>query len=99
MAITEISRLLKIPCKNIKRWATQGVCRKRGGGRKRTSPDMEEKVYDWVIGHFAEGEAVDIELMQEQALRVNNDDGFKASRGWALKFIERYKLRSIFDFR
>ena len=38
MSITEISRSLGIPCKNIKRWATEGIFRKRGGGRRRTNP-------------------------------------------------------------
>jgi len=37
-SVIEISRKLKIPCKNIKRWSQQGVERKKGGGRKRFSP-------------------------------------------------------------
>lgn len=41
MPITEISRRLQIPCKNIKRWSTEGVFRKRGGGRRRSTPQME----------------------------------------------------------
>jgi hypothetical protein len=40
LPITEISRMLKIPCKNIKRWSTQGIFRKRGGGRRKSSPEM-----------------------------------------------------------
>lgn len=42
LTITEISKKLGIPCKNIKRWATGGVFRKIGGGRKRISPSLEE---------------------------------------------------------
>lgn len=55
LPITEISKLLGIPCKNIKRWSTEGVCRKRGGGRKRSSPLMENEVRKWIRNEFAYG--------------------------------------------
>lgn len=57
--ITDISRMLKIPCKNIKRWSAQGVYRKRGGGRKRSSPAMEDVVNKWIRENFKPGEEVD----------------------------------------
>lgn len=40
MTITDISKLLGIPCKNIKRWAAEGIGRKIGGGRRRSQPDL-----------------------------------------------------------
>jgi transposase-like protein len=99
VSITEISRLLKIPCKNIKRWSTQGVFRKRGGGRRRSSPIMEEKVCRWIREEFAIGEEIEIDRIQEYALSICGDCSFKASRGWVLKFIDRFKLRGMFVFR
>ena len=53
LPITEISRKLRIPCKNIKRWSTQGVFRKSGGGRKRSSPKMENDIKKWILMQFA----------------------------------------------
>ena len=38
-SVIEVSRRLRIPCKNIKRWSQYGVERKKGGGRKRFSPE------------------------------------------------------------
>jgi len=40
MTITDISKLLGIPCKNIKRWAAEGIGKKIGGGRRRSQPDL-----------------------------------------------------------
>lgn len=93
LSITEISRTLGIPCKNIKRWATEGIFRKRGGGRKRTNPGLEEEVYRWLNLHHPFGDNLHIEEIQEYALSRSRDPAFKASRGWAIKFIERYSLR------
>lgn len=97
--ITDISRMLKIPCKNIKRWTAQGVYRKRGGGRKRSSPAMEDVVNKWVRQNFKIGEEVDLERVQEFALAVSGDPTFKASRGWVLKFLDRFSLRQLYLFR
>jgi hypothetical protein len=47
-SVIEISRKLHIPCKNIKRWSQQGVERKKGGGRKRFSPETEWAVSDYL---------------------------------------------------
>lgn len=39
-SLSNISKKLSIPAKNIKRWQKQGVFRKAGAGRKRCDPDM-----------------------------------------------------------
>lgn len=59
-SITEVSRNLGIPCKNIKRWATEGVDRKRGGGRKKTNPHLESEVYKWIYGHHKFGDRIEL---------------------------------------
>jgi transposase-like protein len=99
LPITEISRKLLIPCKNIKRWSTQGVYRKRGGGRRRSSPHMEETVDRWIRQQYKVGEVVELDRVQEYALAISGDEYFKASRGWALKFIDRFRLRQAYTFR
>lgn len=37
--------------------------------------------------------------IQAYALSISHDTLFKASRGWMLKFIERYNLKSAYIFR
>jgi transposase-like protein len=99
LPVTEISRKLQIPCKNIKRWSTQGVYRKTGGGRKRSSPKMEQDIKKWMLQQFAEGEVVEVDRIREYALAISGDPAFKASRGWACKFIDRAELRDRYTFR
>lgn len=96
MTITEISRLIGIPCKNIKRWAVEGVDRKRGGGRRKTDPSMEDDIHDWLKRHHKMGDRISVEEIQEYALSKATDPTFKASRGWAIKFIDRYNLRALY---
>lgn len=96
LSITEISRNLGIPCKNIKRWATEGVFRKRGGGRRRTNPTLEDDVHRWIESNYEFGDNVPVEQIQQYALSRSRDPTFKASRGWAIKFIDRFNLRNRF---
>jgi hypothetical protein len=99
LPVTEISRKLHIPCKNIKRWSTQGVSRKSGGGRKRSSPKMEQDIKKWILQQFAEGEIVELDRIREYALAISGDEAFKASRGWVCKFVDRAELRGYYTFR
>ena len=93
MSVTEVSKALGIPCKNIKRWSTEGVFRKRGGGRRRTHPGLEDLIDQWINKHHIPGDSISIEEIQRYALSKSHDPLFKASRGWAIKFIDRFKLR------
>jgi hypothetical protein len=43
-----ISKLLKIPQKNIVRWCKSGIHRKEGAGRKIGDVEMERKVLNWI---------------------------------------------------
>ncbi len=61
LSVIEISRKLRIPCKNIKRWSQQGVERKKGGGRKRFSPDTEKAVSKYLKEHYGKGFEVQYE--------------------------------------
>lgn len=93
----EASRCSGIPCKNIKRWATQGVLRKKGGGRRRYSPEMELSTYNWLCETYPRDSIVEMEKIQNYALGESDDESFKASRGWVLKFIQRFQLRDRFE--
>lgn len=97
-SVIEISRKLKIPCKNIKRWSQQGVERKKGGGRKRFSPETENAVSDYLKKQYQKGAEIPYEDVQEIARSMSDDVTFKASRGWVVKFVERQQLRGYFKF-
>jgi hypothetical protein len=43
--ISKISSQFGVPIKNIKRWASNGIDRKEGAGRKRLDPEMEQLLY------------------------------------------------------
>jgi transposase-like protein len=99
LPITEISRKLRIPCKNIKRWSTQGIFRRSGGGRRRSSPKMEDDISKWIRQQFTVGEEIEMDRIQEYALAITADRTFKASRGWVSKFLDRSGLRASYSFR
>ncbi len=44
----QVAHFLKIPVKNILRWLGFGVERKKGCGRKKHDPIMEEQLLIWV---------------------------------------------------
>jgi len=60
---------------------------------------MENKVFSWLRGTYRMGETVEIGEIQNKALEVGEDGVFKASRGWALKFVERYQLRKYYTLK
>ena len=67
--VVEISRKLRIPCKNIKRWSQQGVLRKKGGGRKRFSPETEINVANFLRMTHPPGSEIQYQEVQEIARR------------------------------
>ena len=96
--VIEISRKLQIPCKNIKRWSQQGVERKKGGGRKRFSPETERSVAQYLKSNYKHGSEVSYQSIQNVAKRFSSDQSFKASRGWVVKFVDRQHLRNYYKF-
>ncbi len=95
--VTEISRTLNIPCKNIKRWSLEGIARKRGGGRSKMNPTLEEDVFRWIRTHYHEDEPLQIEDIQKYALSRSIDEHFRASKGWAMRFVERFHLNTFYE--
>jgi transposase-like protein len=97
-SVIEVSRRLRIPCKNIKRWSQYGVERKKGGGRKRFSPETERRVARKLKELYKEGSEVEYVKVQNIAINLSDDPTFKASRGWVVKFVERQNLRNYYTF-
>ena len=96
VAITEVSKRLGIPCKNIKRWATEGTGQRRGGGRRKNCPTVDNGVYQWLRERYPPGSEVEYVTIQHRALSISDDPNFKGSRGWAIKFANRFALRRYY---
>lgn len=92
LSLNKINKKFNIPIKNIKRWAENGIYRKAGAGRKKLDPEMEEIVYQRIISSMPEGSVLRESTIREWALEECRVEGFKASRGWINKFVERHNL-------
>jgi hypothetical protein len=84
----------KIPKKNISRWLKTGLERRKGGGRKTQDPDMEKKLYQWILEEEKEkGRRLSRAQIKHKARELTNVDGFKGSKGWLDKFQKRYNIK------
>lgn len=63
-----ISRLLRIPQKNIVRWCKNGIHRKEGAGRKIGDAEMEHKVGEWIRLRYEQGLVVTGRAIREKAI-------------------------------
>lgn len=91
--ISQVSKEMGIPRKNIKRWVNFGVERKKGG-RKMQDPKMEAKLAAWVISYIKEHkEMPKSHLIRSKSLEYSTNPEFKASKGW----MEKFKLRNNFQ--
>lgn len=95
--VGEASREFDIPVKNIKRWRETGIRRKRGAGRKRIDPEMEEQLFAWLRATYAEGALVEQETVRERALQLCSKPEFMASKGWLAKFSRRYFVKELYN--
>ena len=72
-----------------------------GGGRKPLSTQLEERLLDWISNRRTQGLQVSCKLVMKKAEIIYHDmkgcndadnKGFKASRGWLTRFMERNSL-------
>ena len=64
--IKKIQEKTGICKKNIERWITQGICRKKGAGRKTVNPEMEQKIILWVIDYIKSNRSLKSRSAQEK---------------------------------
>ena len=69
------------------RWKKNGCERKEGGGRP-TDCEMEVLIF----GKIKNGELTDEKQIRKYAVEVSKIDSFKASKGWFVKFCNRYEI-------
>lgn len=92
-----ISRLLRIPQKNIVRWCKNGIHRKEGAGRKIGDAEMEHKVCEWIDLKFDQGWMVTGRAIREKAMEFSTKKDFKSSKGWLKNFLRRHKINEKYS--
>ena len=90
----KISKSLDIPCNTLKRWIRVGIYRRKGAGRKLMDPDMEEKLYKWCKAEMKQKKAkLSGREIRKMARSFSSNKGvFKASKGWLVGFLRRFRL-------
>jgi hypothetical protein len=88
--LEELSDFLKISKKNIERWLSQGIKRRKGGGRKIRFPLLEEEIKKWIDKKLRNSQPFPsrkeiISKMKE----LNQFEEFRASKGCCDKFLKR----------
>ena len=99
MSQRDVSRLLKVSIKNIKRWIESGAIRKKGGGRKTKDPEMEQELHNWINETCSKGVKLSKLQIKKKAIEISrHKQVFKASKGWLEKFLTRYGLKTKLKF-
>ena len=67
-----------------------------GSGRKVQNEELEEVLYQWIIGRRSERKHVTMKMIQKEAVKIfdesESNHNFSASNGWCQNFMKRYSL-------
>ena len=89
----KISKSLDIPCNTLKRWIKVGIYRRKGAGRKLMDPQMEDRLYKWCQAELNQSHNLTGKDIRKMARIFSSNKGvFKASKGWLVGFLKRFKL-------
>lgn len=102
----ETARHFNIDSKRVRYWrkqkeelllADQGRARVAGGGRKKLSEELEERLSEWIYSMRDEHKRVSRNMIKKKALEIypsvsNGGKMFVASTGWLQRFLERNDL-------
>ena len=69
------------------RWKKNGCERKEGGGRP-TDSEMENLIFEKIRS----GDLTDEKEIRKFAIDLSKANSFKASKGWFVKFCDRYRI-------
>ena len=90
------SREFTVPETNVRDCRTMKVVlkdmtktKKARRGRRAPYPDMENKLYEWIIDQRSSGYIVSSLHVRLQAQKFCKDSTCKASNGWAQRFMRR----------
>nr|XP_033471765.1 uncharacterized protein LOC117249958 [Epinephelus lanceolatus] len=105
-SVEKTARLFNIDSKRVRDWRKQkealllgdhGRARLAGGGRKKVSVELEERLSEWISSMRDKQKRVSRSMIKKKALEIYpsvSDGGktFVASTGWLQKFLERNNL-------
>lgn len=88
MTFAAISKMLKIPQKNVVRWCKEGFIN-RETSRRVADSRMEELLSVWLKDARKSGLLKHVDI-QQKARELSTNSHFKASRGWLKNFLRRF---------
>ena len=91
--LKEASIAFNISKKNIERWQSTGLERKKGAGRKTTNPVLEQDMLKWVEDYIKRENKIPRRKYIITKAKEYQSESFKASKGWCDKFIKRNKTK------
>ncbi len=92
--VLQVSKILGINPKNIRRWMEKGITKKTGQGRKTSDPSMEKRLFQMITDHQRDHSRLPPkQTIVSFAKEHSQQPGFKASKGWFDKFVKRYGFK------
>jgi len=82
----------KATFQEIKKKGNSSRKRLKGGGRKADDVEMEEDLFEWIVGMRQQNLCVSLGMIQLKARELSSSECFKASRGWLYRFLNRQGL-------
>lgn len=63
--------------------------------RPKRNPELERRLYDWIMSESREGKKIPVQYFRRKALEMNRDVNFKASAGWAREYVKRWGVQDL----
>lgn len=92
IGINTMAKSLSLSKKSVERWRSNGIERKKGGGRKTLDPNMEAQLIEWYNNQIALGKIITPAMIKYKAKVLSCVKTFQASYGWYEKFKKKYKI-------
>lgn len=88
-----LRELFNISTKSIRRWQLKGVDKKKGAGRRKMDPSMEEQLLQWYKNECLNGNCnITANMIKTKAKQFSKVKKFKASKGWFNNFKHNYNI-------
>lgn len=88
-----LKEMFNISTKSIRRWQVKGVEKKKGAGRRKMDPTMEEQLVQWYNNECVNGNCnITASMIKSKAKQFSKVKKFKASKGWFNNFKRSYNI-------
>ena len=85
--------MFNISTKSIRRWEKNGIEKKKGTGRKKLEPLMENELLKWMESQ--KGTEITASQITNKAKALCKHKDFKASKGWLKNFIAQENIKAV----